>query len=111
MEKKEADKEPKKKLAEERTTRLEKASLASLTARTMVWRVRDSEDIQSPKRKRDSDWLTTPTKRKRGVGGRVVADGTRNISLPTLNRTSHRIIILWTHLQEQQSRLGFLRDG
>ena len=82
MEKREAKKELEKKLDHERNNRLEKASMASLTSMTMVWRVWDSEDIQSPKRKRDSDWLTTPTKRKRGVVG-------RNISLPEPALHSH----------------------
>ena len=41
MEKRVAKKELAKKLAYYRTNRLENASIATLTARTMVWRVRE----------------------------------------------------------------------
>ena len=55
---------------EQRRMRLERAAISTLTARTGHWSVREEGGVQSPKRRRDSDWLTTPSKRSRGGRGR-----------------------------------------
>ena len=52
---------------EQRRMRLERAAMSTLTARTGHWSIREEGGVQSPKRRRDSDWLTTPSKRIRGV--------------------------------------------
>ena len=60
----------KKKELELRRMRLERAVFSTLTARNGNWSIREKEGVQSTKRSRDSDWLTTPSKRSRGDRGR-----------------------------------------
>ena len=70
---------------EKRRMRLERAALSTLTARTGSWSIREEGGVQSPKRRRDSDWLTTPSKRSRGDRGR---EKERNIFLPGASSTA-----------------------
>ena len=62
--------------------RLERARMATLTARTGNWNIREEGGVQSPKRVRDSDWLSTPSKRRRGDRGASTSAAPTTLSLP-----------------------------
>ena len=47
-----------RRIQEQKEERLGKAALGTLAARTMTWRLREDGEIRSPKRGRDTDWLT-----------------------------------------------------
>ena len=57
-------------LREQKEERLRTAAMGTLAARTRMWRLGDGGGMSSPKRGRDTDWLTTlqtPPKKARGT--------------------------------------------
>ena len=61
-----------RRIQEQKEERLGKAAMGTLAARTRTWRLREDGDMRSPKRGRDTDWLTAvhtpPSKTSRGEG-------------------------------------------
>ena len=73
-ERRRANKEQKEQLRKEKQTRLDKAAVATITARTKGWSMKEKDKdytgtgTSSPKRKKNWDPPTTPSKRLRNAG-------------------------------------------
>ena len=71
VERRKANQEKQELLMGQKKVRLNKAAMSTLSSRTQAWSLREDGDHQSPKRMRDSDWLTAASKRQKKDGGSV----------------------------------------
>ena len=84
VERRKANKEQKELLRDQKKDRLDRAAMSTLSERTRAWSLREDDGHQSPKRKRDTDWLPTPTKRQRKNLERMGTNTNRSLLCPAM---------------------------